>query len=146
MPLDEITDLTFSGEEPMEQASALTKVVRLAGQRRDLNIICFGGYKHETIEIRQEEQLVHQQIQITDVLIDGPYVQVKNDSIGLRGSSNQRVIHLTNRLIGCPLETQAYSVEFKIEDGSLTLIGIPSAVILSMFREIFPTEASLRSG
>ncbi len=65
-------------------------------------------------------------IELIDVLIDGPYVQSKNDSIGLRGSSNQRVLHLTSRLKRFDLETQRRRVEVKIRDGELSFVGIPS--------------------
>jgi len=61
-----------------------------------------------------------------DVLIDGPFVQSLNDSVGLRGSSNQRVIHLTSRLKGHDFESQKREVEITITNGELAFIGIPT--------------------
>ena len=58
-----------------------------------------------------------------DVLIDGPYIQALNDAVGLRGSSNQRVIQLTSRLKVDNLDSQSRNVEIKIADGELALRG-----------------------
>jgi anaerobic ribonucleoside-triphosphate reductase activating protein len=66
-----------------------------------------------------------------DVLVDGPFVQSLNDSVGLRGSSNQRVIHLTSRLNHHDFESQGRDIEITITNGELAFIGIPTPDILS---------------
>jgi anaerobic ribonucleoside-triphosphate reductase activating protein len=123
---DDINGLTFSGGEPMEQAEALAEVAHLARKRKDLDIICFTGYRYQTLRYRPPNPGVARLLSFVDVLIDGPYIQSLNDSHGLRGSTNQRIIHLTNRLKRFPLEDQTRQVELKIEDGALTLVGIPT--------------------
>jgi anaerobic ribonucleoside-triphosphate reductase activating protein len=143
--LDEITGLTFSGGEPMEQADALAEVVRLARQRRDLDVICFTGYRYETLLRKPANSGVPNLLQLVDVLIDGPYIEEQNDSVGLRGSQNQRVIYLTDRLKGYQLENQVRKIEFKIDDGSLTMVGIPTPSIASALTEIFYYEAESRA-
>jgi anaerobic ribonucleoside-triphosphate reductase activating protein len=145
LPLDEITGLTLSGGEPMEQAGALAQVVQLARQRHNLNVICFTGYRYETLLKRPPESEVHKLVQLVDVLIDGPFVQALNNSLGLRGSTNQRVIHLTDRLSGYQLDDQARQVEFKVEDGSFTMVGIPTPGIASVLTEMFQTDADWRA-
>lgn len=143
--IDEITGLTFSGGEPMEQAKALAEVVRLARHRRDLDVICFTGYRYETLLKKPARSGVLDLLELVDVLIDGPYISKKNNSIGLRGSTNQRIIHLTDRLQGYQLENQVRKVEFKIDDGSLTMVGIPTPGIASVLTEIFQPEADSRT-
>src|SRR6185503_20609437 len=43
LDLNSITGLTFSGGEPMEQAAGLASLVRLAREKKDLDLICFTG-------------------------------------------------------------------------------------------------------
>jgi anaerobic ribonucleoside-triphosphate reductase activating protein len=143
--LDEITGLTLSGGEPMEQASPLAEVVRLARQRRDLDVICFTGYRYETLLKKPVNSGIPGLLQLVDVLVDGPYIREKNNSLGLRGSANQRIIYLTEKLRGHPLESQARQIEFRIDDGFLTMVGIPTPSIDSALTEIYHAEPGLRA-
>jgi len=145
LQLDDVTGITFSGGEPMEQAGALAEVVHLARKMRDLDVICFTGYRYETLLKKPAHSGIPDFLQVVDVLIDGPYVQEKNNSIGLRGSSNQRIIHLSDKLIGYPFENQARNLEFKVDKGSFTMVGIPTAGIASALREIIHYGVDLRS-
>jgi len=138
LPLEDIRGLTFSGGEPMEQAGALAEVARLAKQKRDLDVICFTGYRYETLLKKPTESGVPKLLSHLDVLIDGPYISAQNDSVGLRGSKNQRIIHLTNKLRTHQLEYQTRKIEFKIDNGSLTMVGIPTPKIVSMLKDILP--------
>ena len=140
LPLDEITGLTFSGGEPMEQAGALAEVVHLARQQRDLDIICFTGYRYEALLEKPADTGIPSFLQVIDMLIDGPYVSKKNTSVGLRGSENQRFIHLTDRLRSHSFENQVRKIEFKIDSGSLTMVGVPTPQIVSALKEILPEK------
>ena len=134
LDLDDITGLTFSGGEPMEQASALAALVRLARREKDLDLICFTGYRYERLLKNPPNAGVPELLAEVDVLVDGPFIQTLNDSIGLRGSSNQRIIHLTSRLKKHNLESQKRDVEITITNGELAFIGIPTPSILSAMR------------
>ena len=134
LDLDAITGMTFSGGEPMEQATGLAALIRLARQTKDLNLICFTGYRYERLLRHPPNQGVPRLLAEVDVLVDGPFIQAMNDSIGLRGSSNQRIIHLTSKLKGHPLESQKRDVEITITNGELAFIGIPTPGILSAMR------------
>ena len=129
--LDSITGLTFSGGEPMMQAGGLAALARLARQEKDLDLICFTGYRYERLLKDPPNEGVHELLAEIDVLIDGPFIQALHDSIGLRGSSNQRIIHLTPRLKSHDLDSQTRKVEITIADGELEFIGIPTPQILS---------------
>jgi anaerobic ribonucleoside-triphosphate reductase activating protein len=124
-----ISGLTFSGGEPMEQASDLASVARLARKKKDLNIICFTGYRYERLLKNPPNAGVPYLLAEIDLLIDGPYVQSRNESIGLRGSSNQRFIHLTSRLADQDFATQKRKVEITVSNGVLEFIGIPTPAI-----------------
>jgi len=124
---DEIQGLTFSGGEPFAQAEALAEVAHLARQKKpDLDIICFTGFKYERLLERPPNSGTQRLLSLIDVLVDGPYVRDLNDGIGLRGSSNQRILHLTERLKDFALEEGARQIEMIIEEDALTFVGIPS--------------------
>lgn len=129
--LSSINGLTFSGGEPMEQAAGLAALARLARAQKDLDLICFTGYRYERLLKNPPNKGVAELLAQVDVLIDGPFVQSLNNSVGLRGSSNQRVIHLTSRLKGYNLESQPRSVEITVKNGELAFIGIPTPGVLS---------------
>jgi anaerobic ribonucleoside-triphosphate reductase activating protein len=131
LDLDSITGLTFSGGEPMQQAAGLAALARLARQKKDLDLICFTGYRYEHLLKNPPNSGVSALLDEIDVLIDGPFIQSRNDSVGLRGSSNQRIIHLTSRLEEYDFESSTRNVEITVTDGELAFIGIPTPGILS---------------
>jgi len=131
LDLDRITGMTFSGGEPMEQAAGLAALARLARQKKDLDLICFTGYRYERLLKNPPNAGVPELLSEIDILIDGPFIQSLNDSVGLRGSSNQRIIHLTPRLKEYDLESSTRVVEITVTDGELAFIGIPTPGILS---------------
>ena len=114
----------------MEQAGGLTVLIQLARQRKDLDLICFTGYRYEHLLRNPPNKGIPELLAQVDVLVDGPFVQSLNDSVGLRGSSNQRVIHLTSKLKGYELEAQKREVEITITNGELALMGIPTPNVL----------------
>jgi anaerobic ribonucleoside-triphosphate reductase activating protein len=136
LSLDKIDGLTFSGGEPMEQAAGLAALIRLAREHKPLNLICFTGYRYERLLKNPPNRGVAELLAQIDVLIDGPYVQALNDSVGLRGSSNQRVIALTSRLNVYNLESQSRNVEVKIADGELAFVGIPTPDMMDALKNI----------
>lgn len=115
----------------MEQAAGLAALARLARQQKDLDLICFTGYRYERLVKNPPNDGVAALLAEVDVLIDGPFVQSLNDARGLRGSSNQRVLHLTSKLRAYDLETQTRRVEITITDGELAFVGIPTPEIMS---------------
>jgi len=126
LDIDRLDGITFSGGEPMEQAEGLANLSILIRKIKDINIISFTGYRYERLISNPPNPGVEKLLSVLDVLIDGPYIESRNDSIGLRGSSNQRIIHLTPRLKDYNLETQKRRVEVTVSDGEFALIGIPT--------------------
>jgi anaerobic ribonucleoside-triphosphate reductase activating protein len=131
LDLESIRGMTFSGGEPMEQAAGLAALARLSRQKNQLDLICFTGYRYEQLLKNPPNNGVAELLAQVDVLIDGPFVQSLNNSVGLRGSTNQRIFHLTSRLKGHDFESQRREVEITITNGELAFIGIPTPDILS---------------
>lgn len=88
--------ITISGGEPFLQAEAVAETIRCLRevQRFDAGVIVYTGYRIEELSVVPGADLLLAQ---TDLLIDGPYVRDLDDGGSLRGSSNQRVIPLTDR-------------------------------------------------
>lgn len=120
-----VAGLTFSGGEPMLQAVALAEVARMARGQRELNIICFTGFSHKELIHTPPNPGVYALLKELDVLIDGRYVRARNTGIGLRGSDNQKIIHLTDRLRGVDLEGAPRLAEITIAGNAITMIGVP---------------------
>jgi anaerobic ribonucleoside-triphosphate reductase activating protein len=131
----EVDGLTFSGGEPMHQAQSLAEVICLARKKRELNIITFTGYKYEILLNSPNITGIRAFLDQIDVLIDGPYVKTLNNGIGLRGSSNQRIIHLTTRLKRFDLEDYPRRTEIQLNDREAMIIGIPADGVLDSLAE-----------
>lgn len=120
-----ISGITISGGEPFLQASALTQLLKsVKDQRPELNVIVFTGYLKKELAWQDAKTLLSQ----IDVLIDGPYDQNKQSTRGLRGSLNQNIVFLTNRLIDYSeeLEKGSRKQEVYVEKDEIVTIGIPS--------------------
>jgi anaerobic ribonucleoside-triphosphate reductase activating protein len=126
----EISGITISGGEPVMQASALVDFIEHGRKIRDINIIMFSGYYYENLLAFPERSPVQRLLKLVDVLIDGPYHEKLNNNLGLRGSSNQRIIHMTERLRGFDFENQFRQTEIQISNGEILFVGVPPAGVL----------------
>jgi len=88
-----IQGVTFSGGEPFMQAAALAMVAKVI-KPLGLDITTYTGYLYEDL-VKSNDTDTHALLNLTDYLIDGPYIHSQRD-IGLkfRGSANQRIIDM----------------------------------------------------
>jgi anaerobic ribonucleoside-triphosphate reductase activating protein len=132
-----ITGLTLSGGEPLAQAKPLVALIKKIKQSRDINLISFTGYTLgqllNRINLYPEIGLY---LDLMDVLIDGPYVRDLDDNKGLRGSSNQKIHHLSNRLAWFDFENSPRQVEFHIGHNQITMAGVPPHGILPVLEDV----------
>jgi anaerobic ribonucleoside-triphosphate reductase activating protein len=136
----DVTGLTFSGGEPMVQAAALAAVVRAARRAREVTLICFTGYRLAELRSRPPAPGVGDLLAEIDVLIDGRYVAARNDNRGLRGSNNQRVHLLTDRLAAAHAELAdgQRRTEIRLRGSSAMLVGVPDRIALGAFEALAP--------
>jgi anaerobic ribonucleoside-triphosphate reductase activating protein len=112
----------------MLQAAGLAAVIRSARQVRNVSLICFTGFTLANLRVRPPGPGVSELLRETDVLIDGLYVAARNDNRGMRGSGNQRVHYLTDRITSrdYDFESRPRQVEIHVNDGSVLLVGVPA--------------------
>lgn len=132
-----VTGLTFSGGEPMAQAPALAALARHCRQLRDVTLICFTGYRLERLRGPHAPAGATDLLDQIDVLIDGLYVADRNDGLGLRGSANQRIHHLTDRLRdgGYDFEHRRRTAEVRVRARDVLLVGVPPPGLLAAIDE-----------
>ena len=88
----EIDGFTLTGGDPFYQPEALKEVVRyIYGISHD--ILCYTGYSKEYLWDSYSDILEY-----IGVLIDGKYIEARNNGALLRGSDNQRIIIINNEL------------------------------------------------
>ncbi len=125
---ENITGITISGGEPFMQASKLAKILTaVKAQRPELDVIVFSGFRLKELDWAEAKLL----LKFIDVLIDGKYIDRLNDNKGLRGSSNQRIHYLTDRLIQHKyyFEERARSIEVHVFNKHQTIIGVPNKFV-----------------
>ena len=84
-----LSGITFSGGEPL---AALGRMVRATGG----HVMTYTGYVYEDLlKMAEEDPAIRKLLDVTNVLVDGPYVEELRDlTLEFRGSSNQRLINL----------------------------------------------------
>lgn len=88
-----LAGITFSGGEPFLQAGALCAVAE-GVRARGKTVLVYTGFTYEQLLARLEsEPDARRLLELTDLLIDGPYVEALRDlELRFRGSANQRIL------------------------------------------------------
>jgi anaerobic ribonucleoside-triphosphate reductase activating protein len=91
-----VDGITISGGEPFQQPAAVAELLRgVHGWRGDaaVDILIFSGYTYSRLtRVTQSREI----LDMCDAVVAGPYVDRRNDGSPLRGSSNQRLVPLTD--------------------------------------------------
>jgi anaerobic ribonucleoside-triphosphate reductase activating protein len=93
---DELSDVTFSGGDPLCQVEGFSELAKLIKAETSKDIWCYTGFTYG--QVLQSKQL-SQILPHIDVLVDGRFVEsLKDESLLFRGSQNQRLIDVTSSL------------------------------------------------
>ena len=94
-------NLCIMGGEPLcDNNTFLTALIieEVKKALPDVKIYIWSGYTYEKI-LESHHPQMHTVLQKADVLIDGPYIEAERDiSLPMRGSRNQRVIDLSEKI------------------------------------------------
>lgn len=92
---DEFSNVSFSGGDPFYQAEAFTELASRIKEETGKTIWCWTGFTYEEILADSRMSML---LPYLDVLVDGPFVKsLKDKDLLFRGSSNQRIIYLTEK-------------------------------------------------
>lgn len=132
-----IEGVTFLGGEPMLQARGLSEVARGCRERR-LSVMVFTGFRLE--HLRNSPMVgVTELLEVTDLLVDGPYIQSRPDrSRNWVGSVNQRFHYLTNRYSKSIEMDKRYARGMEIRvatDGAMSVNGWPYSRLRDRFSD-----------
>lgn len=92
--------ITLSGGDPFVQPRESYNLCKKV-KEKDLNTIVYTGYLYEDLI---NEAIINQSymdlLSLTDILIDGPYIEEEKDMLlKFRGSRNQRIIDVKKSLL-----------------------------------------------
>lgn len=131
--------ITISGGEPFLQAQSLAGMIDGIREKRDYGVIVYSGFTLEELQGTRNLE-IHNFLEKIDILIDGKYQNELNDGLPFRGSSNQRVILLTDRykdvFDSYYTEQEKRNVEIRVERDHIYLVGVPSKQGLKTWREL----------
>lgn len=104
---DHIAGLTVLGGEPFEEENqeVLTPFLeKVKAAYPEKNIWCYTGYVYDKDILPQDGRkhtaFTNRMLSCIDILVDGPYIEsLKDLTLKFRGSSNQRIIDLTNNCL-----------------------------------------------
>jgi anaerobic ribonucleoside-triphosphate reductase activating protein len=91
-----VDGITISGGEPFQQPAALTELLLGVHEWRGedpVDILVFSGYAYSRLSRAGESRGI---LDLCDAVVAGPYVDGRNDGSPLRGSSNQRLVPLSD--------------------------------------------------
>jgi anaerobic ribonucleoside-triphosphate reductase activating protein len=130
--LDQITGVTVSGGEPLDQAADLAVFLRKIKTNSPLSTMVYTGYT--LAQINQPEIVAC--LEWIDLLVDGPFVESLPHALW-RGSANQRFHSPSGYFNQATLnlwEQQLQSpLEFRYIGEQLLTIGIPGRGFLAEF-------------
>jgi len=128
--LEPFDGVTISGGEPFEQPVAVGELIDgIRHARPDADILTYSGYPFSVLERRPTARAL---LDRCDAVITGPYVARLNPGARWRGSSNQRLVVLSERgrkrFAGSEVEqTDAHgpNLQAMFDGMRLRIVGVP---------------------
>ena len=132
--------ITISGGEPFLQAEALSLMIRrIRDTRPDYGVIIYTGFTFEELKDKNNAS-TYEMLGMADIIIDGRYVKELDDGVPYRGSSNQRILLLTDRYKDISKEYYNTSgkrnIEIQVTGKNIYMVGVPSENGLKIWEDL----------
>jgi anaerobic ribonucleoside-triphosphate reductase activating protein len=134
---DDMEGITLSGGEPFLQAQGLSEMIEILQAQSDLSVFTYTGYTLQHIQ-EKNDLWWDRLLSLSDILVDGEYIEGMACDLLWRGSSNQKMYFLTDRYRHLePLQHHRgrYLLFDVTQDGDVIMIGIPSPSFHKAFTE-----------
>lgn len=115
--------LTISGGEPMEQALSLAGLIQRLRSTRPWIVTAYSGYLLDDLAADHPSGSATL-LRHLDIVIDGPYVASEHAALRWRGSRNQR-IHVLSDRVAVDADDPAGVALHVDDDGGFEFIGVP---------------------
>jgi anaerobic ribonucleoside-triphosphate reductase activating protein len=122
-----VDGLTVSGGEPLAQAGALVQLVRaVRALDSGLDLLVYTGYSRRALD-RHGSDDQRALLALTDILVDGRYVESLHADLLWRASRNQRIHFPTGRYSWADLgDDVGAGLQFEVTaGGGLAWLGVP---------------------
>ena len=128
----DIRGVTFSGGDPLDQVEEVIDIIKHLDRKLDTMI--FTGWEIEEVVNSINKKKI---LEYVDLLKTGRYKpEFHSNDTPWRGSSNQRLHYLTNR-ISPDEESSSTRVEINVKnDGKIKMTGFPSKELISEVKKI----------
>ena len=124
---NDVEGITISGGEPFLQTEALHELLVSIRSRTNFGVIIYTGYTMDELRNIHDPLVDEILTELSDIIIDGEYIDELNDGASLKGSSNQTVNYITDRYLPYKslYESKARNVQIDIAYWEAFFIGIP---------------------
>jgi anaerobic ribonucleoside-triphosphate reductase activating protein len=131
---DPTASLTVSGGEPTEQPHAVAALLAAARRMGRTTWVYTGRVLEDLLD--EDDPSVLEMLAHVDVLVDGRFEQSLAASLQYRGSSNQRILRLTDAIDVTEFDVDPGGrVSIRVDGvGGLVVIGIPPPEFLNRLR------------
>jgi anaerobic ribonucleoside-triphosphate reductase activating protein len=139
---DGIDGITLLGGEPLAHAPAAAALA-YAARQRGFSVMVFSGYTLDEARAMRNTD-VDRLLELTDILVDGPYVRELPDTTRRWiGSTNQKIHFLTDRYRAddaCWRERN--TLEIRVRGDEISVNGFPARQAVGLWRKPKPVHVS----
>jgi len=130
-----VEGITLLGGEPLAHAQAAASLAS-AARERGLSVMVFTGYTLEEAQAMRDAH-VDRLLQLTDILVDGPYVrELPDSSRRWIGSTNQKIHFLTVRYrADDPCWRERNTLEIRVRGSEITVNGFPARQAVGLWKK-----------